>query len=139
MVSNQEMPNLKDHCKFPFLKTHKSLAEVLTDHELASFGDAYINFVYSLALSKKRGKPCGARVKGSVLAQAFRKAGLRENLGSRIDSHALADAAEALIVYAWLRGFITLDETASTLEKADEPLEGFTQLLKTAKSRFRLS
>lgn len=123
--------------QFPFLKTYKSLAEVLTDHELASFGDAYTNFVYSLALSKKRGKPRGVKVKGSVLAQAFRKAGLRENLGSRIDSHALADAAEALIVYAWLCSFITLDETVSILEEADEPLEGFTQLLKTAKNRVR--
>ncbi|MEM3725377.1 MAG: ribonuclease III family protein [Candidatus Bathyarchaeia archaeon] len=119
------------------MKTYKSLAEVLTDHELASFGDAYTNFVYSLALSKKRGKPRGVKVKGSVLAQAFRKAGLRENLGARIDSHALADAAEALIVYTWLCSFITLDETVSILEEADEPLEGFTQLLKTAKNRVR--
>ncbi len=131
------MLRLKDCGEFPFLKAYKSLAEVLTDHELASFGDAYVNFVYSLALSKKRGKPCGIKVKGSVLAQAFRKAGLRENLGSRIDSHALADAAEALIVYAWLRSFITLDETVFILEEADEPLEGFTQLLKTAKSKVR--
>lgn len=132
-----EMLKLKGCNQFPFLKTYKSLAEVLTDHELASFGDAYTNFVYSLALSKKRGKPRGVKVKGSVLAQAFRKAGLRENLGSRIDSHALADAAEALIVYAWLCSFITLDETVSILEEADEPLEGFTQLLKTAKNRVR--
>ncbi|MGB9713407.1 MAG: ribonuclease III family protein [Candidatus Bathyarchaeales archaeon] len=131
------MLRLKDCGEFPFFKAYKSLAEVLTDHELASFGDAYVNFVYSLALSKKRGKPCGIKVKGSVLAQAFRKAGLRENLGSRIDSHALADAAEALIVYAWLRSFITLDETVFILEEADEPLEGFTQLLKTAKSKVR--
>jgi hypothetical protein len=119
------------------LKTYKNLAEVLTDRELASFGDAYTNFVYSLALSEKREKPCGVKVKGSVLAQAFRKAGLRENLGARMDSHALADAAEALIAYAWLRGFITLNEAVDILEKAEEQLEGFTQMLKTAKNRIR--
>ncbi|MGQ9623780.1 MAG: ribonuclease III family protein [Candidatus Bathycorpusculaceae bacterium] len=127
-----------DECvKVSFLKTYKSLGEVLTDHELASLGDAYTNFVYSLALSNKRGKPCGVKVKGTVLAQAFRKAGLRENLGARIDSHALADAAEALIVYAWLRSLITLNETVAILERADEQLEGFTQLLKTVKNRVK--
>jgi hypothetical protein len=132
------MPSLEDRDKYPFLKIYKSLTEVLTDHGLASFGDAYINFVYSLALSKRRGKACGVKVKGSILAQAFRKAGLRENLGSRIDSHVLADAVEALIVYAWLRNFITLDETVSILEKANEPLEGFIHLLKTVKCRVKL-
>ncbi|MEM3673240.1 MAG: ribonuclease III family protein [Candidatus Bathyarchaeia archaeon] len=132
------MPKLEDSGKYSFLKVYKSLTEVLTDHGLASFGDAYTNFVYSLALSKRRGKPCGVKVKGSILAQAFRKAGLRESLGSRIDSHALADAVEALIVYAWLRSFVTLDETVSILEKADEPLEGFTHLLKTVKDRVKL-
>jgi hypothetical protein len=128
---------LDEYIKISLWKTYKNLAEVLADHELASLGDAYVNFVYSLALSNKRGKPSGVKVKGSVLAHAFRKAGLRENLGTRIDSHALADAAEALIVYAWLRGFITLNETVAILARADEQLEGFTQLLKTAKNRVK--
>jgi hypothetical protein len=129
---------LGEYGEVSFLKTYRKLAEILTDHELASLGDAYINLVYSLALSSKRGKPYGVKVKGEVLAQALRKAGLREELGARIDSHKLADAAEAFIVYTWLSGFITLNEMVAILGRADEPVEGFTELLKTAKDRVKL-
>jgi hypothetical protein len=43
-----------------FVKTHRNLTEVLTDHKLASLGDAYVNFAYSLALSNRTGRPTGA-------------------------------------------------------------------------------
>jgi hypothetical protein len=72
---------------------------------MASLGDAYVNFAYSLALSKRSGKPQGQKVKGKVLAQAIKRAGLREYLPSRMTRHMIADAAESLIVYAWLHNF----------------------------------
>ena len=122
---------------FTFLKTHNNLSEVLTDHKLASLGDAYINLAYSLALSNKRGKPTGAKVKGSILTEALKKTGLREHVPSRMTRHMLADAVEALIVYAWLHSYITLDECVATLEKASDITEGFSQLLTTIKSRFK--
>lgn len=120
---------------FPFTKPYQSLTEVLTDHKLAALGDAYINFAYSLALSIKKGQPHGAKVKGTVLAEAFRKAGLRKHMPSRISSHMLADAAEALIVYAWLYGCMPLDECVSIRHKFKDPVEGFTQLLSTIRDR----
>lgn len=43
-----------------FVKTHRNLTEVLTGHKLASLGDAYVNFAYSLALSNRTGRPTGA-------------------------------------------------------------------------------
>ncbi|MDH5460568.1 MAG: hypothetical protein OEW71_05995 [Candidatus Bathyarchaeota archaeon] len=122
---------------FSFIKTHRNLAEVLTDHKLASLGDTYINFVYSLALSNRRGKPSGAKVKGGVLAEAVKKAGLRGYMPSRMTRHMLADAAEALIVYAWLYNYITLEESVAMLEKTDDSVEGFSQLLATIKSRIK--
>ncbi|MDH5754033.1 MAG: hypothetical protein OEY95_02320 [Candidatus Bathyarchaeota archaeon] len=122
---------------FSFIKTHRNLAEVLTDHKLASLGDTYINFVYSLALSDRRGKPSGAKVKGGVLAEAVKKAGLRGYMPSRMTRHMLADAAEALIVYAWLYNYITLEESVAMLEKTDDSVEGFSQLLATIKSRIK--
>jgi len=125
--------------KFTFLKTHRNLTEVLTDHRLASLGDAYINFAYSLALSDRNGFPSGAKVKGSVLAEALRKAGLREHLSSRMTRHALADAAEALLVYAWLQNYITLDETVTTLQKKEDCVEGLCLLLTTIRSRIKFS
>lgn len=121
----------------PFLPTkpYRSLTEVLTDHKLAALGDAYVNFAYSLALTMKRGQPSGTKVKGMVLAEAFKKAGLREFMPSRVSSHMLADAAEALVVYAWLYGYLPLDECVAILNKSENPVEGFTQLLSTVRGR----
>ncbi|MEM2911147.1 MAG: ribonuclease III family protein [Candidatus Bathyarchaeia archaeon] len=114
---------------FSFTKEYKNLAEILTDHKLAALGDAYINLAYSLAISERKGQPSGAKVKGSVLAEAFKKAGLREHMPSRVSRHMLADAAEALTVYAWLHKHITLEECVGILQKAENPIEGFTKLL----------
>ena len=129
----------KHHKAFSFIAKYKNLTEVLTDHKLASLGDTYINFVYSLAISNKTGKPSGAKVKGTVLAEALKKAGLREHLPSRMTRHRLADAAEALIVYAWLNNYIKLDESAAIIEKNKDPTNGLSQLLTTIKDRIKLS
>lgn len=122
---------------FSFIKTRGTMTEVLTDQKLASLGDTYINFAYSLALSNRRGKPSGAKVKGSVLAEALKKARLREHMPSRMTRHMLADAAEALIVYAWLHNYITFEESVEILEKAEDSVEGFSQLLVTIKRRIK--
>jgi len=129
---------LKKHGKtFCFLKTHRNLTEVLTDHKLASLGDAFINLVYSLALSNKKGQASGVKVKGHVLAEAIKKAGLRKHMPSRITRHMLADAAEALVVYGWLHHYITLEETMETLEKTEDLVEGLSQLLRTISDRIK--
>jgi hypothetical protein len=125
----------KNDTTFAFNKKCSSLTEVLIDHNLASLGDTYINFAYSLALSNRRGKPSGTKVKGSVLAEALKKAQLREHLPARMTRHLLADAAEAIIVYAWLNSYVTLEETVATLEKTDDPVEGFSELLAKIKNR----
>lgn len=105
------------------------------DRRLASLGDSYINLAYSLALSNRIGKPSGAKVKGTVLAEALRKAGLREYLPSRMTRHMLADAAEAFIVYAWLNTGVTLEESVAILEKVEDPVEGLSNLLIAIKNR----
>jgi len=124
---------------FTFMKSHSSLTNVLTDHKLASLGDAYVNLVYSLAFSAKMGEPSGKKVKGTVLAEALRKAGLRQHMPSRMTSHKLADAAEALTVYAWLNDCITLEQSVTILLKSDDLINGLTQLLMKAKEAVRLS
>lgn len=121
------------------IKDYNSLPQILADRKLASLGDAYINFVYSLALSQRRGRPSGAKVKGTALAEALRKAGLREHLPSRIDKHVLSDAAEALVVYAWLHDLLTLEDSVEILGKTDSLVEGLTQLLLKVKERIKLS
>jgi hypothetical protein len=123
---------------FAFAPQHESLSQVLMDQKLASLGDAYVNFLYSLALSKKRGEPAGTKVKGRLLADAFEKAELRKFLPSRIDRHKKADAAEALIVYAWMRGSMTLEEGLKILEQNGDEVEAFSLLLLTAKRKLNL-
>jgi len=125
--------------KYPFAPIHHTLTNVLTDHNLAQLGDAYTNFVYSLAESSLKHKSTGKKLKGALLAQALKKANLRKHLPSRTNTHALADAAEALLVYAWLHDHITLRESVITLEKGKNAIEALAQLLTTAKDRIKLS
>jgi hypothetical protein len=123
---------------FEFVPKYESLSEVLMDQKLASLGDAYVNFLYSLSLSKKGGKPTGTKVKGRLLADAFKRVELRKSLPSRIDRHKMADAAEALIVYAWIRGSITMEEGLEILEQKGDEIEAFSLLLLTAKKKLDL-
>ncbi len=123
---------------FAYIPQYESLSEVLMDPKLSSLGDAYVNFLYSLALSKKKGEPAGTKVEGRLLADAFKKAGLRKFLPSRIDRHKKADAAEALIVYAWIRGSMTMEEALKILEQNEDTIEAFSSLLLTAKSQIEL-
>ena len=116
--------------KLDSVKKHGSLDEILTDKGLAKLGDSYINFVYSLAKSKKRNELTNERVPSKVLAEALKKAGLREYLPSRTNRHDQGDAIEALIIYGWLYGIISLEESVSILENdADVPVEAFTNLI----------
>ena len=54
---------------------------------------------------------------------------------SRMSTHTLADAAEALLVYAWLCGKIGLDESVEAITKGKEPVDGLVRLLRQAKER----
>ena len=104
------------------------------DQKLASLGDSFVNFVYSLALSKRKGEPIGAKVNSRVLSEALKKAGLRKLLPSRTDRHTQADAVESLIVYAWIKNLITMEEGVDVLERHEDPVEAFcTLLLRTTK------
>jgi len=118
-----------------FIKNHENLSEILMDQKLAKLGDAYVNFLYSLALSKKNGEATEVKVKGRLLADAFKKADLRKFLPSRVDRHKQADAAEALIVYPWLEGSMTMEEGLEILEKTEDEVEAFCNLLLVSKTK----
>jgi hypothetical protein len=95
-----------------------------------SLGDAFINLASSLALSNRKGVPSGTKVKGTLPAEALRKAGLREYARSRMTTHMLADATEAFIMYAWLLDYVSLEEAVAILEKNDDLVEGYASYLK---------
>jgi hypothetical protein len=123
---------------FTFIPKYENISEALMDKKLASLGDAYVNFLYSLALSKKSEEPVGTKVKGRLLAEAFKKAGLRKLLPSGINRHKQADAAEALIVYAWIRDSVTMEEGLKILEENEDEIEAFSLLLLTARKTLDL-
>jgi len=111
------------------LKKYKNLQEVLLDKDLAGLGDMYVNFVHSLALSLKLRKPVGVKVNNKILAEAVKKSGLRKMLPRRIDRHAQGDAAEALIVYAWLQDVVGFEDCLKILSRSEDSTEALTQLL----------
>jgi len=112
------------------LKEPKSLREVLLDKGLAGLGDMYVNFVYSLALSRKFERPIGAKVNNRILAEAVKRSGLRKMLPRRIDRHAQGDAAEALIVFAWLQEAMSFEDCLKVIGEGDDPTDAFTELLR---------
>ncbi len=113
----------------PTLKNYDSLQELMLDKDLASLGDAYVNFVYSLAMSQKHGHPMGAKVNNQVLADAVEKSGVRKLLPHRVDKHMRGNAAEALLVFAWLQDIHEFEDCIQTLSKEDNLAEAFAVLL----------
>lgn len=122
---------------FQFLHKYSRIEEVLSDKDLASLGDAYINFAYSLALSKSSGKPAGRKLNNSILSLASRKSGIRKMLSHRVDKHKQANAAEALIVYGWLSGIISIKETVDILACEGDLADNISILLKVILERIK--
>jgi len=113
-----------------FLRKHSSLPEILLDKDLAKLGDAYVNFLYSLAESHRRGRGSNSRVPTKVLAESLKRSGLRDLLPKRMPVHDQADAVEALVVYAWLTDKISLEEGVVLLSGlGKDDVELFTELV----------
>jgi len=118
----------------------ETIQRILRDKQLASLGDAYVNFIYSLALTKLNGRPEGIKVSDRILADAFRVAGLRDNLGSRLSRKDLANAAESLLVEAYRRHLISIEESVDVLaQNAEGPKAGLSNLLKLVTERITSS
>ena len=107
----------------------KSLRDIMLDGGLAALGDALVNFAYSLALSLDKGAPTGSRLDNRVLSEALRASGLREAAPKRMSRHQLADAAEALLAYAWLTGVMGFWDLVEAL-RGHDIISGLAALLR---------
>jgi len=108
----------------------------LTSKDFAQFGDALLNFAFSLALTEKTGKPSGTRVPDKALAEAAVKAGLRKLLPRRVGRGDIANGLEALLGYSWLEKTLTLDEIVACLKTESlAPADNFAKLAKLALSK----
>lgn len=111
----------------------QGLAKILTDNGLAQFGDALLNFVYSLAITEKTNQPRGTKVPDRILADAAVKAGLRKHLPRRVDRGEVANSVEALLGYVWLQNLMALDEYVTCLKAESITLsENFARLAEIA-------
>jgi 23S rRNA maturation mini-RNase III len=118
------------------LKDTNGLTRILTDNGLAQFGDALLNFAFSTALTRKTGRPTGARVADKTLAKAAVTAGLREHLPRRVGRGDVANSIEALVGFVWLQHQITLEEILECFRAEDTgPSRGFARLAELALNR----
>ncbi|NPA48086.1 MAG: hypothetical protein GXO14_05530 [Thermococci archaeon] len=88
------------------------------DKGLAKLGDSLANFILSLALSEFTGRPTGERVPNASLAMALELAGMRNLIPPRTDKHGKGDIAEAFLAYAWLRGYVTVNEAVEVVRRS---------------------
>lgn len=95
-----------------------TLRDILESKKLAQLGDFLANFIYS---SVKIGN---FDINGSVhvwdrsLKDAMEKANLRVEMGKKVKPDKVADAAEALIAFAYFRNLITLDEMTDLIHES---------------------
>jgi len=114
----------------------ETIQRVIRDKQLASLGDAFVNFIYSLALTEINGRPEGIKVSDRILSEAFRQADLRGYLGSRLSRKDLANGAESLLVEAYRKHLISIEESVETLAQcSDGPNAGLSNLLRLVTER----
>jgi len=83
-----------------------------------------------------------------VLAEALKKAGIRDRAGPRADRHSLADFVEGLIFSSWVEGRISLEECVEILQRnihasdhqvlRDSSIVAFSELLSRIQDRMDL-
>jgi len=88
----------------------REVQEVLRNPQLARLGDAFVNFIFSLALTQSCGEPVGIKVSDKVLFEAAKKSAIRSFLPRRMKRGHVANVVEALIVNSWLKKSLSIEE-----------------------------
>ena len=84
-----------------------------SEENFKGFGDALVNFLYSLAKSRATGVWTGEKVSNYSLSQALIASELEVPGG--LDKHEKGDYVEAYIAKAWIDSKVTIEEAASIL------------------------
>jgi hypothetical protein len=95
------------------------LNSVVHHEGLAKLGDAFVNFSYSLAKSTATGEPTGCKVPDAVLANAYRTSLLAQipEINIRGRKGKVGDSVEALLLWSWLTGVLSIDVLVTTLSE----------------------
>lgn len=105
------------------LNTIQTCKSIGTDKGLAKIGDGVVNLTYSIAKSiyltkvnkNNRNVRTGLKVSKKILAEALKKANMKDFSKSRADAHDLADTVEALIAYVWFSDRMTIEDIVNCL------------------------
>lgn len=120
------------------LLSNREFQQILKNRRLARLGDAYVNFLFSLALTKASGIPVGVKVSDRILFEAAKNSGIRPLLPRRIKRGEVANVIEALVVDSWMKKSLELNEMVDIISKnSDNLTEAATQLVKSILERMR--
>lgn len=119
-----------------------------SEENFKGFGDALVNFLYSLAKSKVTGVWIGEKVSNSILSQALIASDLEKPGG--LDKHEKGDYVEGYIAKAWIEGIVTTEEATAVLiavltlydleeEEREAVVEAFKTLLNHIQKKGNLS
>ena len=110
------------------------LKDPLQDRGLSSLGDIYLNFVYSLAISLREGNLSSLRISNKVLADAMKKSGFRSLLPHRLSKNDIGNSAEAMLIYAIVKGLTSTSKLLQVLTESLNPTEAFTEEFRKIRS-----
>jgi hypothetical protein len=91
----------------------KSISALMRDKGLSRLGDAFVNFAYSAAKTKVKGRPFGEKVPDRVLSMALEIA--KVPIPPRLSHGERGDIAEALLAYVWMGRRLSLDKAVDIL------------------------
>lgn len=103
-ISPDDIPHIQG------LLQSRSLRAVLESKDLAQLGDFLTNFIYTTVRIGSKGTHGSKHVWDSSLRDAMEQAGLREKLGKRTKPGRVADAAEAIIAFAYFQDVMSLED-----------------------------
>ncbi len=131
------------------VRTIKTLEKAGRNKGLAQFGDGLVNVSYSLAQTMLTKRLTGTKVSRKILSKALQDAGLRRCCKRRANAHDMADAAEALVAYAYFHldysieymgklMFVNMEgmDYETSKEQRQTATWGFTVLLQKIKRDF---
>lgn len=109
-----------------------------SENRFKGFGDALINFLYSLAKSRTTSVWTGEKVSNYVLSQALIISDVDQPGG--LDKHEKGDYVEGYIAKAWIDGVLTTEKAVTVLidvlkghdleeEEQEAMVEAFKKLL----------
>lgn len=94
----------------PSIIYSRNLRKILLSKELAHLGDFLVNFVYTSVKIINFSIPGSVHVWDYCLKNAIDKAELRIHLGKKTKPDKVADAAEALVAFAYYTKLLSLDD-----------------------------